>query len=188
MQRRKGVLTVLLTAVLFGACGLSLPVSAHALTAMDKRDIQNSLVQHVRHQLLMLPYYGVFDNLEFKVVGVDTIVLSGQVTRPTLKSDAERSVLKLEGVRKVVNDIEVLPLSPNDDRLRIAEYRRIFSMAGLFRYSEGAVPSIHIIVKNGNVSLVGVVSNQMDKNLAEIAANEVPGVFSVTNELAVEGA
>jgi osmotically-inducible protein OsmY len=188
MQRRKGVLIALLTAVLLVAWGLSFPVSAHARTTMDNRGIQNRLAQHVRHQLLMLPYYGVFDNLQFKVVGVDSIVLSGQVTRPALKSDAERSILKLEGVRKVVNDIEVLPLSPYDDRLRIAEYRRIFSMAGLFRYSEGAVPSIHIIVKNGNVSLVGVVSNRSDKNLAEIAANEVPGVFSVTNELAVEGA
>ncbi len=188
MQRHKGVLTILLTTVLLWAFGLSLPVSARALTAIETRGTQTGLARQVRHRLLMLPYYGVFDNLEFQIVSVDTVVLSGQVTRPVLKSDAEQSIRKLEGVGRIVNDIEVLPLSPNDDRVRIAEYRRIFSMPGLSKYSEGAVPSIHIIVKNGNVFLAGVVSNKSDKNLAEMAANEVPGVFSVTNELAVEGA
>jgi hyperosmotically inducible protein len=108
------------------------------------------------------------------------------VVRPTLKSDAGNVVKKIEGVTAVDNQIEVLPVSPNDDRLRIAVYRAIFSKPELQRYGMGAVPSIHIIVKNGNVTLVGVVDNAMDKNIAGIAANGVPGVFKVTNDLQVQ--
>jgi hyperosmotically inducible protein len=134
----------------------------------------------------MLPYYGVFDNLAYKVDG-STVTLLGQVTRPTLKSDAEHVVKDIEGVDKVVNDIEVLPLSPNDDRIRIAVYRTIYSQPSLSRYGFQAVPSIHIIVKNGNVALEGTVANQGDKDIAKMQANSVPGVFSVTNNLRVEG-
>jgi hyperosmotically inducible protein len=111
----------------------------------------------------------------------------GQVTRPTLKSSAENVVKDIEGVQKVVNNIEVLPVSPNDDRLRLALYRTIYGHTALNRYALNAVPPIHIIVKNGNVTLEGVVANEMDKNVANVQANSVPGVFSVTNNLRVEG-
>ena len=144
------------------------------------------LAKEVRHQLLLLPYYSVFDNLAFKVEG-DKVTLSGQVVRPTLKSDAEAAVKDIEGVAAVVNNIEVLPLSPMDDQLRRAVYRAIYGDSVLFRYGESAVPSIHILVKNGNVTLVGVVDNESDKNLANLRANGVPNVFSVKNDLAVAG-
>jgi hyperosmotically inducible protein len=111
----------------------------------------------------------------------------GQVSRPTLKSDAERVVKDIEGVERVVNEIEVLPTSPNDDRIRLATYRTIYGHTALNRYALQAVPPIHIIVKNGNVTLEGVVANESDKNIANIQARSVPGVFSVTNNLRVEG-
>ena len=143
------------------------------------------LENEVRHKLRMLPYYGVFDNLEFKVSG-DHVELYGQVTWPTLKSDAEHAVKEIRGVETVANNIKVLPLSPMDDHIRLAVYRAVFSKGGLFRDALGANPSIHIIVENGNVTLVGVVANQGDSILANIAANGVPGVFSVTNRLRIE--
>jgi hyperosmotically inducible protein len=143
------------------------------------------IAREVHHQLVLLPYYGVFDNLLYRVDG-STVTLTGQVTRPVLKSDAEAAVKKVEGVEKVVNEIEVLPVSPTDDRIRLAVYRAIYSKAPLQMYQLRAVPPIHIIVKNGNVTLVGVVARQMDKTLAGLAANGVPGVFSVTNNLTVE--
>jgi hyperosmotically inducible protein len=144
------------------------------------------IAKEVRHELVMLPYYGVFDNLAFKVDPNGTVTLLGQVTRPTLKSDAENVVKDVEGVTKVVNQIQVLPLSSTDDRIRIAEYRAIFGQPGLDRYAMQAVPPIHIIVDNGKVTLEGVVANQGDKDRAGIQANTVPGVFSVTNNLRVE--
>jgi len=133
----------------------------------------------------MLPYYGVFDNLAYRVDG-NTVTLFGQVTRPTLKSDAEHAVKGIEGVERVNNQIEVLPLSPMDDRIRLAEYRAIFSQPGLDRYAMQAVPPIHIIVSNGKVTLEGVVATEADKNLAGVKANGVNGVFSVNNNLRVE--
>ena len=142
------------------------------------------LVKEVRHELVMLPYYSVFDNLAYRVDGT-RVTLFGQVVRPTLKSDAETVVKKIEGVTGVTNEIEVLPLSPIDERLRRALFRAIYSKPSLERYALGAVPPIHIIVKNGNVALEGAVDNEMDKNVAGIAANGVPGVFKVTNNLAV---
>lgn len=146
---------------------------------------QAYITKEVRHELTMLPYYSLFDWLEFRIED-NTVILSGQVTRPTLKSDAEHVVEKLKGVEKVVNQIEVLPLSPLDDRIRMAEARAIFNFNGpLYRYDFQVVPSIHIIVKNGNVTLKGVVNNQMDSNLANIEANGVANVFSVKNELQV---
>src|SRR5262249_46315755 len=134
--------------------------------------------------LVMLPYYSVFDNLEYKVEG-DKVVLAGQVVRPTLKSDAEHVVKSVEGVSSVQNNIEVLPTSPMDDRLRIVLYRSIYGENGLNRYGLANVPSIHIIVKNGHVTLEGVVDNDSDKNLAGIRANSVPNVFSVQNNLKI---
>jgi len=147
----------------------------------------NKLVKEIRHELVMLPYYNVFDNLSFKVDG-SKVTLLGQVTKPTLKDSAERVVKNIEGVETVDNKIEVLPLSPNDDRIRLAVYRAIYGQPSFQRYAMQAVPPIHIIVKNGNVTLEGVVANAGDKNLANIKANGVPGVFGVTNNLVVEGA
>lgn len=143
------------------------------------------MMREIRHELVMLPYYGVFDNLAYKLDGY-TATLSGQVTRPTLKSEAENVVKGIEGIVKVVNQIEVLPLSPNDDRLRLAVFRAIYSFGALEPYALRAVPPIHIIVKNGNVTLVGAVSRQADKDAAGVRAKGVAGVFSVTNNIAVE--
>jgi hyperosmotically inducible periplasmic protein len=150
----------------------------------DPNDSQ--IAKRVRHELLTLPYYNVFDDLAYRVDGT-TVTLLGAVTQPTLKSDAENVVKKVEGVTRVVNEIEVLPLSPMDDQTRKAVFRAIFSDQSLSRYAMGAVTPIHIIVKNGNVTLEGTVDNQTDKDLAYIRANGVPNVFSVTNDLQVAG-
>jgi BON domain-containing protein len=178
---------------LFLAAALCLPAVALAAagntpnnTAQKNQEPKTlgQLEREVRHQLVLLPYYSVFDNLAFQVEG-DKVTLEGQVTRPTLKSDAEAVVKKVEGVAAVVNNIEVLPLSPMDDQIRRAVYRAIYGEGGLPRYAESAVPSIHIIVKNGNVTLEGVVDTESDKNLANLRASGVPNVFSVKNNLRV---
>ena len=161
---------------------VSLPASMFAQNQEPKA--QQNMVKEIRHQLVLLPWYSVFDNLSFRIEG-SKVILMGQVVRPTLKSDAEGVVKNVEGVSSVQNDIEVLPNSPMDDRLRRALYRAIYSEPGLQRYALSAVPSIHIIVKNGNVTLVGVADNETDKNLAGLRANGVPNVFSVKNELVV---
>lgn len=165
-------------------------VSAHARSAQTpvqqrRAAAQAHLQKEVRHVLVMQPFYSVFDNLEYKVDG-DRVTLLGQVVNPVLKTDAASSVKALEGVSAVDNRIEVLPLSPNDDQIRRALYRAIYSAPGMEKYAVQAVPPIHIIVKNGRVSLVGVVADQADKTLAGIRANSVSGVFSVSNNLAVE--
>jgi hyperosmotically inducible protein len=144
------------------------------------------IVKEVRHELVMLPYYGVFDNLAYKVDPDGTVTLIGQVARPTLKSDAENVVKRIEGVTKVVNTIEVLPTSPMDDRIRRATYRAIYGDPALSLYQVRAVPPIHIIVKNGHVTLEGAVAREMDKTIAGMRANSVSGVFSVDNNLVVE--
>jgi len=178
---------VLGTALLLGTAFSGMSMSSHA---QDKKQQQTepksrqNLIREVRHQLVLLPYYSVFDNLAFRVEG-DTVILEGQVVRPTLKSDAEGVVKNIEGIGRVVNNIEVLPPSPMDDQIRRAVYRVIFSEPGLSRYAESAVPSIHIIAKNGNVTLVGVVDSEADKNLVNLRVNGVPNVFSVKNELVV---
>ena len=155
------------------------------LTGRDPSQIQRRLEREVRQELVTLPYYDVFDNLEYRVDG-SQVTLSGQVVRPTLKSGAENVVKNIEGVEKVTNNIEVLPLSPNDDRLRVAIYRAIYGHPALQRYSVRSVPPIHIIVKSGSLTLEGVVANEGDKNIANIQANGVSGVFSVKNNLRVE--
>jgi hyperosmotically inducible periplasmic protein len=147
---------------------------------------QERIVKEVRHELVMLSYYGVFDDLEYSVDG-NTVTLMGHVTRPTLKSDAENVVADIEGVERVDNKIQVLPPSPIDDRIRVAEYRAIYGQPGLDGYALQAVPPIHIIVENGNVTLVGVVASQGDMDIARIRANGVSGVFSVDNKLRLEG-
>ena len=145
---------------------------------------QARIQKEVRHELLMLPYFGVFDNIEYKVEG-DTVTLLGSVTRPVLKSDAENVVKHIEGVSRVVNQIDVLPPSPLDDRIRRALFHAIYGDPALEKYDLGVQKPIRIIVKNGQVSLEGVVDNQTDKNLAGLRANSVSGVFSVTNNLRV---
>lgn len=145
---------------------------------------EQRIVKEVRRELVMLPFYSLFDDLEFSVNG-DSVTLLGSVTRPTLKSDAENVVKRVEGVNKVDNQIRVLPPSPNDDRIRMAVARAVSNQGGLFRYFMGAVPSIHIIVDSGHVTLKGFVNNEADKTQARLAANRVPGVFSVTDELQI---
>ena len=145
---------------------------------------QERIVKEVRHELLMLPYFGVFDNIAYKVDGY-TVTLLGQVVRPTLKSDAENAVKHIEGVEKVDNQIEVLPLSPMDDLLRLELYRAVYGYPALEKYALGVQKPIRIIVKNGHVTLEGVVDNEGDKNLAGLRANGVSGTFSITNNLQV---
>lgn len=142
------------------------------------------VMREVRHQILMLPYYSEFDSIGFKVEGYD-ITLVGKVTRPSLKEDAERVIKKIEGVEHVNNQIEVLPPSPMDDQLRAQLFRAIYGYPALQRYGVGSNRPIHIIVDRGHVTLEGVVDSKGDKNIANIRANGVPGVFSVTNNLAV---
>ncbi|MCU1337997.1 MAG: transport-associated protein [Bryobacterales bacterium] len=146
---------------------------------------EDRLANEVRKALVTLPYYSIFDDLSYRING-STVELFGQVTRPVLKDDAERAVKHIEGVQQVKNNIEVLPLSPMDDAIRVAVYRAIYGNPALNRYLLQPVPSIHIIVKNGNVTLTGVVANEMDRTLAELQARSVPGTFSVTNNLKVE--
>ena len=148
--------------------------------------VEQRIVREVRHELLMLPYYGVFDDLEYRVDG-HTVVLQGYVIseHSTTKADAERAVKKIEGVDKVVNNIEVLPPSPMDDGLRAQLYRKIYGYGPLFKYANLSIPPIHIVVKNGRVILKGVVDNETDKNLVAMLANQVPGIFEVTNDLRV---
>jgi len=172
---------------------LTLLVSALAISMMAQGNREalspkgiDRIVKEVHHELVMLPFYGVFDNLAYKVDPDGTVTLLGQVSRPTLKSDAENVVKRIEGVEKVVNNIEVLPTSINDDNIRRAVYRAIYGNSVLSQYQLRAVPPIHIIVKNGHVTLEGVVARAMDKQIAGMQANQVSGVFSVTNNLQVE--
>jgi len=176
----------------FRACAvLAIAIAAPANYASQDSKRQSSesvarqnLIREVRHQMLLLPYYSVFDNLAYRIDG-DTVTLEGQVVRPTLKSDAESAVKSIEGVSSVVNNIEVLPVSPMDDQVRRAVYRAIYFDTVLSRYAYSSVASIHIVVKNGNVTLEGMVDNESDKNLAYLRANGVPNVFSVKNNLLV---
>ena len=145
------------------------------------------LTKEIRKELVTLPFLGVFDWLEGKVEPDGTVFLAGQVTRPTLKKDAQRRVEKVEGVERVINQIEVLPLSPNDDRLRRAVFRELFNFnSPLFRYGQQPIPSIHIIVSRGKLVLKGVVANKGDSDIANIRARGVPGLFEVRNDLRIE--
>ena len=183
MRSRALGLLIVVTPLLW-APSPNLANSQDASHQRDNSKLRNNVIKEVRHQLLLLPYYSVFDNLSFKVEG-DKVTLLGQVVRPTLKSDAESAVKGIEGVSSVDNQIQVLPVSPMDDQLRRAVYRAIYGDGVLSRYAMSAVPSIHIIVNNGNVTLEGVADSESDKNLAGLRANEVPNVFSVQNNLTV---
>ena len=170
---------------------ISIIASAIVSNTFAKAEPQGVLsarvIRQVRHELVTLPYYGVFDWLQFEVRPDNTVVLRGQVVKPTTKSDAQARVKDVDGVSKVVNEIEVLPLSPQDDRLRRALYRKLYGQdSPLFRYAVQAIPSIHIIVKNGHATLKGVVANKGDAQLAYIRARGVPGLFDVKNELQIE--
>ena len=196
MYKRSSILRsvlVLFAAVLFAGVpvvGGAQDIKAQRqLESPANRDVRRTetLKEEVRHQLVTLPYYGVFDWLATEVKPDGTISLMGEVVRPTTKDDAENRIKKLEGATQVINNIEVLPLSPMDDQLRIALYRAIYRYDHpLFRYATQAIPSIHIIVKNGRASLKGVVANQMDSQLAYTAARGVGGLFEVKNELQIE--
>jgi hyperosmotically inducible protein len=144
--------------------------------AAQSSHAQANIMQEVHHQLVMLPYFSVFDNLEYRVDGT-TVTLMGQVTQPVLKSDAEKAVKSIESVTAVNNQIEVLPVSQNDDQIRRAEFRAIYTAPNFEQYSMQAVAPIHIVVKGGNVTLEGVVANDGDRDLANIRARGVPGVF-----------
>jgi hyperosmotically inducible protein len=184
-------IAVILPAMAFGQAAASSGNTAASTNSTSQRQTLNDqalqrITTEVRHQLVMLPFYSVFDNLQYEVTPDGTVTLMGQVLDPTLKPDAERVTKKVEGVERVVNNIEVLPTSPNDDRIRRAVYRAIYGNDVLAPYSLRAVPPIHIIVKNGNVTLTGVVARQMDKQIAEMQTKSVPGVFSVQDQLQVE--
>ena len=156
-----------------------------ATAATPSSPPQGRIAKQVRHELLTLPYYGVFDNLAYKVDG-NTVTLYGQVVHASTRSDAAARVSRLAGVSRVVNNIEVLPLSSMDNSIRLRTFRAIARMGGLNRYMMGANPSIHIVVNHGQVSLEGVVDSSADRQLAYMAANQVSGVFSVTNNLRLE--
>ncbi len=177
MVTRNVILTAILAATM---AGMAYPATEPA----SEKD-QARIAKEVRHEILMLPYFDVFDNITFRVDGYN-ITLIGQVTRPTLKSDAERVIKGIDGVENVNNQIEVLPLSPHDDRLRVALYRTIYGYPALQRYALPVIKPIRIIVKNGNVTLEGVVDSEADKNLVKLRANGVHGAFSVTSNLRVE--
>ena len=185
----------ILFSVILLACGLMQAQNQPNSPAMPAQENRNQgmnpssmerITKEVHHELVLLPYYGVFDNLAYRVSPDGTVTLLGQVARPTLKSDAENAVKHIEGVERVDNQIQVLPTSPMDDQIRLATYRAIYGNTVLSPYGLRAVPPIHIIVNNGHVTLEGVVARPMDKQIAEIQAKSVPGVFSVTNNLQVE--
>jgi BON domain len=182
MRKTNFVVRVVILMALMFLLAPALSASASTL------QVNPRLVKQIRHELATLPYYGVFDWLEFEMKPDNTVVLRGYVTRPTTKSDAEARVKDIEGVKDVINEIQVLPLSPNDDRLRIALYRQLYNWdSPLFRYATQAIPSIHIIVDGGRAILKGVVNSKADAQLAYMRARSVPGLFDVKNELVIEG-
>ena len=173
--------------VLFATVLALITLSASAQDAQRDQPstkAQERIIKETRHELLMLPYFGVFDYIAFKVDGYN-VTLLGQVVKPTLKSDAENSIKRIEGVEKVDNQIEVLPPSPTDDRLRLRLYSAIYRFPALQKYELGVQKPIRIIVKNGRATLEGVVDNEADKNMVGLRANGVSGLFSVTNNLQV---
>lgn len=182
MRFPKFVISVAALAVL-AVTASSAPAQQQSPRNSAKSD--ETIKREVRHELALLPWYSVFDNLQYSVSGYK-VTLIGQVVHATLKDDAEAAVKHVEGVESIDNQIEILPPSPNDDQIRRAEFRAIYGQANLQRYAEGNVQQIHIIVKGGHVTLEGLVASQSDKDVANVTANTVPAVFSVTNNLQVE--
>jgi hyperosmotically inducible periplasmic protein len=169
--------------IFLGIFCLSAVLTAAGQQQASSRDVER-IKREVMHEVLMLPYYDVFDAIGYSVQD-RTVTLMGAVTRPSLKQDTENAVKGIEGVEKVINNIEVLPPSPSDDRLRLQLYRTIYGFPSLEKYALSSVKPIRIIVRNGHVSLEGVVDSEQDKNMAGIRANTVPGIFSVKNNLQV---
>ena len=182
--RQSAILLVLFILTL-GTAASSFAGTGQQAPARDSAGYETWLTHQVRHELVMLPFYSVFDNLQYKVEG-GKVTLLGQVTRPNIKSDAESAVKHIEGVEAVDDQIQVLPTSFNDDRIRRATFRAIYSYPALQMYALRSVPTIHIIVDNGHVTLEGSVSRESDKDAAGIRANAVPGAFSVTNNLQID--
>jgi hyperosmotically inducible protein len=182
--QRSAILLVLFILTL-GTAASSFAGTSQQAPARDSAGYETWLTHQVRHELVMLPFYSVFDNLQYKVEG-GKVTLLGQVTRPNIKSDAESAVKHIEGVEAVDDQIQVLPTSFNDDRIRRATFRAIYSYPALQMYALRSVPTIHIIVDNGHVTLEGSVSRESDKDAAGIRANAVPGAFSVTNNLQID--
>jgi len=182
----KRMLGIVLPIFLLGFAAISM-ASTHNVTDPAGSNKQSlSLTDQVRHELRMLPYLGVFDDLSYTVEDSNTVILTGQVVRPISKSDAEAAVRRIQGVSKVVDNIEVLPLSSFDDAIRLRTYRAIFARPGFEKYADQAVSPLRIIVKNGNITLEGFVANQMDKTMAEMAARSVPSAFIVIDNLAID--
>ena len=177
MKTIKTQLVTMIAALVIGAV-----TAGGALAVTTSTPSQGRIARQVRHELVTLPYYGVFDNLAYKVDG-NSVTLYGQVVHPTTRTDAQARVSRIAGVSRVVNNIEVLPLSSLDNSIRARTYRAIARTAGLNRYLMGSNPSLHIVVGRGQVTLEGVVSNNADRQLAYMAANQVSGVFSVKNNL-----
>jgi hyperosmotically inducible periplasmic protein len=178
MKTLKNRITMLLAIFLIAGTTIASP--------KDNAQAYNTqLHKQIRKELVTLPYYGVFDNIAYRVDG-STVTLYGQVIRPSTRKDAERRIADIEGIERVVNKIEVLPLSPFDDDIRRQAYYTIFNTSSLYRYAMGTNPSIHIVVNRGHITLEGVVANEMDSQLAYMAARTVPGAFSVTNNLRSE--
>lgn len=165
--------------------GDSLSPAANTQNSLTSHDSEQRIVRSVRHELLMIPQLTIFDDLSYKVDG-NTVTLLGEVRNPIIKDEAQAAVKHIEGVEQIKNQIEILPVSFNDDRIRREVARAVLRDPSLFEYAIQPVPPIHIIVKNGHVDLEGVVSTQTAKNVAGIRANGVPGVFSVQNDLKVE--
>ena len=181
----KLVARAFLPVLLFGVARMGAAAVPEDAGPSGSADQSAYLTEKVCHELELLPHLGAFDDLTFCIEGTDTVVLTGQAMKPVLKSEAEEVVRKIEGVGKVVNNIEVLPPSPYDNSIRLAAYQAIFSTPGLEKYAGQAVSPIRIIVKDGHITLNGVVGSQADKNLAGTAARSVPGVFSVTDNLRI---
>jgi hyperosmotically inducible protein len=172
--------------VMLMAVSLFTPAFLREASAKNAGQVDARLVKRIRHELATLPYYGVFDWLQFEVRPNNTVVLRGQVVRPTTKSDAEARVKDIDGVRGVINEIQVLPVSPQDDRLRIALYRALYDWnSPLFRYATQSIPPIHIIVDHGRATLKGIVDSKADAQLAYMRARGVSGLFDVKSDLVV---
>jgi hyperosmotically inducible protein len=180
-KRNSRMVVIMLMAVSLFTLAFLREASAKSAAQVDAR-----MVKRIRHELATLPYYGVFDWLEFEVRPDNTVILRGQAVRPATKSDAEARVKEVDGVKGVVNEIQVLPLSPQDDRLRLALYRTLYNWdSPLFRYATQSIPPIHIIVDHGRATLKGIVDSKADAQLAYMRARGVPGLFDVKSDLVV---
>ncbi len=180
---RSNIVRILLVTFTLGLAGLQ--AAAVTVTGAEDKKLLDPLENEIRKQLITMPFYGVFDFIEFDVQG-DKVILKGDVSGPTLQSSASRVVERIPGVKSVENQIEVQPLSNFDNSIRRSMVRAIYGDSALNRYSAGANPWIRILVRNGNVTLEGYVDRETDKDIATIRARGVSDAFSITNNLAVK--